>query len=186
MTVFLVIGTVGTALVVLSLVFGEVFEGAFDSLDVDAGSGVFSAPVIGAFLAATGFGGALVMRSTDLGLVAGAVGGGAAGLVMATLALLLTRSLMRMPTDAPVRLGDLVGKSGTVVTRIPEGGLGEVSLVHLGQRMKLNARSQVPVAGGTKVVVIAVTSPSSVLVEPEITFWASEAPETQPDKGASE
>lgn len=177
MTVFLVIGIVGTALVVLSLVFGEVFEGAFDSLDIDAGSGIFSAPVIGAFLAAGGFGGVLVMSSTNLGLVAGLFGGGAAGLVMGTLALLMTRSLMRMPTDAPVRLGDVIGKAATVVTRIPEGGLGEVSLVHLGQRMKLNARAQVPVPAGTKVVIIAVTSPSSVLVEPEVTFWASEVTE---------
>ncbi|MDP9387335.1 MAG: hypothetical protein M3Q48_05255 [Actinomycetota bacterium] len=177
MTVFLVVGIVGTALVVLSLVFGELFEGVFDALDIDVGSGVFSAPVIGAFLAAGGFGGALVMTSTNLGAIAGVLGGGAAGFVMATLAFLMTRSLMRMPTDAPVRLGDVVGKAGTVVTRIPEGGLGEVSLVHLGQRMKLNARAQVPVPAGTKVVVIAVTSPSSVLVEPEITFWATEVTE---------
>lgn len=177
MTVFLVLGIAGSALVVLSLVLGEVFEGVFDALDIDAGSGVFSAPVIGAFLAAAGFGGALVMGRTNGGVLAGTLAGGAAGCVIATLALLLTRSLMHMPTDAAVRLADLVGKTGIVVTRIPEGGLGEISLVHLGQRMKLSARAQAPVPAHTKVVVIEVASPSSVFVEPEATFWAGQVTE---------
>lgn len=174
MTVFLVIGIAGTAIVVLSLVFGDLFEGVFDSIDIDAGGGAFSAPVIGSFLSAAGFGGALLMEGTNGGAVVGALGGGAAGTVMAIVAVVLTRSLMRMRTDAPVRLNDLVGRSGVVITRIPDAGLGEVSLVHMGQRMKLNARSEVVVPAGTRVVVIAVTSPSSVLVEPESTFWATQ------------
>lgn len=172
MTAFLVVGIVGTAIIVLSLVFGDLLEGVFDSIDVDAGSGALSGPVIGSFLSAAGFGGALVMAATDRGALIGALGGGAVGSAIAGLALLLTRSLMRMSTDASVRLEDLVARSGTVVTRIPDGGLGEVSLVHLGQRMKLNARAGVAVPAGTEVVVIAVTSSSSVLVEPASTFWA--------------
>lgn len=172
MTAFLVVGIVGTAIIVLSLLFGDLLEGAFGSIDVDAGGGAFSAPVIGSFLSAAGFGGALVMAATNGGALIGALGGGAVGFVIAGLALLLTRSLMRMSTDASVRLEDLVARSGTVVTRIPDGGLGEVSLVHLGQRMKLNARAEVAVPAGTEVVVIAVTSSSSVLVEPASTFWA--------------
>ncbi|MGH9150877.1 MAG: hypothetical protein ACRD03_00395 [Acidimicrobiales bacterium] len=172
MTVFLVVGIVGTAIIILSLVFGDLLEGVFDSIDVDAGAGALSAPVIGSFLSAAGFGGALVMAATNSGALIGALGGGAVGSAIAGLALLLTRSLMRMSTDASVRLEDLVARSGTVVTRIPDGGLGEVSLVHLGQRMKLNARAEVAVPTGTEVVVIAVTSSSSVLVEPASTFWA--------------
>jgi hypothetical protein len=59
------------------------------------------------------------------------------------------------------------------VTRIPDAGLGEVSLVHLGQRMKLNARADGAIPAGTSVVVTAVTSASSVMVEAEHTFWQS-------------
>ena len=175
MTVFLVVGIVGTAIIVLSLVFGDLLEGVFDSIDVDAGGGAFSAPVVGSFLAAAGFGGALLMAGTSSGVLIGALGGGAVGFVMAGLALLLTRSLMRMRTDAPVRLDDLVARPAKVVTRIPDGGLGEVSLVHLGQPMKLNARAEGAVPAGTEVVVIEVTSSSSVLVEPATTFWARES-----------
>lgn len=62
----------------------------FDALHVDTGSGLFSTPVIGAFLAAFGFGAALI----------------------------------NMCTDEPVRMADLVGKTASLVTRIPRGGCG--------------------------------------------------------------
>jgi membrane protein implicated in regulation of membrane protease activity len=90
---------------------------------------------------------------------------------MGAVAVWVTRAVMRMPTDATVRTADLVGKTGTVVTAIPAAGYGEVAVHHHGQRMKLNARAATPVAAGVAVVVTEVTSPSSVHVEPESTFW---------------
>jgi hypothetical protein len=63
------------------------------------------------------------------------------------------------------------------VTRIPAEGLGEISLVHLGQRLKMNARATSPIPAGTPVVVTDVVSSSSVQVEPEARFWASDNPE---------
>ena len=87
-------------------------------------------------------------------------------LTLAAGSLLITRNLISMPTDEPVRSADLVGQTATVVTRIPEGGIGEVSLVHRGQLMKMGARSAQPIASGVPVTVTAVTSPSSVVVEP--------------------
>ncbi len=171
---FLVIGVVGVVIVVASLLLGDAFEGLFDALDIDTGSGLFSAPVIGAFLAAFGFGAALVMVATGTGAVVGASAGLAAGFGFGVIALVLTRWLMNMGTDETVRVADFVGKSGTVVTRIPANGYGEVTVVHLGHRLKLNAKAPHAIAAGTSVVVVEVTSPSSVLVEPEAEFWRVE------------
>src|SRR5690606_22056088 len=94
-----------------------------------------------------------------------AVGGGlVAGVVGGALALLIVRMVVRMPTDATPRSADLTGKLGKVVTRIPEGGLGEVTVVHAGHRLKVNARASQPIPAGTDVVIVDVLSPTSVLV----------------------
>jgi membrane protein implicated in regulation of membrane protease activity len=173
---FIVIGVIGLLIVVLSLALDDLLEGVFEALSIDTGSGLFSAPVIGAFLAALGFGGALLMSAGDAGAPLAALGGLGAGVVMGGAAWWITRALMRMPTDEPVRTSDLVGKRAEVVTPIPSGGYGEVYVHHAGQRLKLHARAAAPVPAGTATVVIAVTSPSSVVVEPERTFWAPTEP----------
>ena len=171
MTVFLVIGGVGLLIVLLSLVFDDLFE------FIDLGGDLFSTPVIGSFLAAFGFAGALTMSSTPAGAgVATAVGMGA-GVALGWAAWGITRGLMRMQTDEPVRLTDVVGKTAVVVSAIPTGGFGEVRVDHAGQPMKLNARIQTggsaPVGG--RVVVVAVNSASSVVVEAEGDFWGQPA-----------
>lgn len=166
MTGFIVIGAVGLVIVLASLVLGDVLDGLFEALDADFGHGAFSAPVIGSFLAAFGFGAALVMTATGFGAAGGALSGLASGAVVGALALAMTRSLMNMPTDPALRTSDLVGSTGVVITRIPEGGLGEVSLTHAGQITKLSARAADPIASGTTVVVTQVASSSSVVVRP--------------------
>lgn len=166
MTGFLIIGAIGLAVVLGSLILGDFLEGMFDAIDVDFGAGIFSAPVIGSFLAAFGFGAALIMAGTGLGAAGGSLGGLASGVVIGALALLMTRALMDMPTDPTVRSAGYIGATGVVITRIPEGGLGEISLTYAGQITKLSARAPEPIAAGTTVVVTQVTSSSSVLVRP--------------------
>jgi hypothetical protein len=160
-TLFLVLGVVGLALVVVSMIVGDIAEGAFGALDFG-----IPTPVIGAFLAAFGFGGALILSATSAGSVVAAFGGLGSGVVVGGISLVFTKSLMNMPTDEPVRAGDLVGHTATVVTRIPDGGIGEVSLSVRGQLQKLGARSTVAISAGSRVTVTAVTSPTSVVVEP--------------------
>lgn len=163
MTAFLIIGSVGLLILIASLVLGEIFDGLFEGIEA---GGVLSGPVIGSFLAAFGFGAALTMYATNVGSGVGALAGLGSGVVVGGVSLLMTRNLMSMPTDEPVRSADLVGTEATVVTRIPESGIGEVSLVHRGQLMKMGARSSQAVASGARVTVVSVTSPSSVVVEP--------------------
>jgi len=161
---YIIIGSVGLAILVVSLLVGEIFEGILDAFDLDGGAGILSTPVIGSFLAAFGFGAALIMYATNAGPGVGAVGGLASGAVVGGIAMVMVRSLMNMPTDEPVRTSGLVGHAGTVVTRIPQDGLGEVTVVYAGQYMKLSARAAEPIPAGVPVVVSAVSSSSSVVV----------------------
>ena len=128
-----------------------------------------SLPVISGFLGAFGFGGAIAAT------LAGGHGGGAlvAGLVVGLLAAVptaflagkLVNAAMNMSTDATLTSADLVGVSGVVMTPVPAGGYGEVRLAVAGQQLKFNARSDQPLARGTRIFVIEVPSPTSVLVE---------------------
>lgn len=164
MAAFVIIGAVGLAIVVMSLFFGDVLDGLFDFEHFEFGDGVLSTPVIGAFLAAFGATGWLLTAVQELPLPIATAGGVGGGLVLGGATLFLVRSLMNMPTDATPRTADLVGSIGTVVTRIPADGLGEISVISAGQRMKLYARSDAPVASGSTVIVVDVTSPTSVVV----------------------
>lgn len=160
--IFLILGAVGLGLLVVSLLVGEVFGDLF-GFD---GGGFLSLPAIGAFLAAFGFGSALILYGTSADTGVAALGGLGSGVVIGGVAGVFTRSLMNMPTDESVRSSDMVGLAGTVVTRIPDDGLGEVSVSFHGQLMKLSARSSAAVSAGKQVTVTAVISPSAVVVEP--------------------
>ena len=175
-TWFALVGLLGLLVVVGSLVLGDLLEGALEALDIDAGGGVFSTPVIGSFLAAFGFGAVLLRMSSGAGAGLAALGGAGGGVFMGAVALWVTRSLMNMGTDDSVRTADVVGKTAVVVSAIPAGGLGEVTLVHLGQRLKYSARAETALAYGSEVVVVAVTSSSSVVVEAATDFWGAPAP----------
>lgn len=161
---YIVIGSIGLAILVISLLVGEIFEGLLDAFDLDGGAGILSTPVIGSFLAAFGFGAALIMYATNAGPGVGALGGLASGAVVGGIAMVMVRSLMNMPTDEPVRTSGLVGHTGSVVTRIPVDGLGEVTIVYAGHYMKMSARATEPLPAGASVIVTAVTSASSVVV----------------------
>jgi membrane protein implicated in regulation of membrane protease activity len=163
-TAFVIIGALGVTLVVVSLLFGDFLDGVFESASFDVADGWLSTPVLGAFLAAFGFAGALLLRGLELSLLGATAGGLLAGVLLGGVTLTLVRALMNMPTDPTPKTGDLVGQLATVVTRIPDGGLGEIALTASGQRMKLSARSDAPIASGTTVVVVDVTSPTSVVV----------------------
>ena len=163
MTVLLIIGAVGAGLLLLSLLLGDFLDGVFEGFDIEGG-GLLSTEVIGAFLGAFGFGGALLRSATSVTLPLAILGGVVAGIIGGGLALMIVRTFLRMPTDETPRSSDLTGKLGRVVTRIPADGLGEITVVYAGHRIKLNARSHEPIPPGADVVIVDVLSPTSVLV----------------------
>jgi membrane protein implicated in regulation of membrane protease activity len=126
--VFLAIGAVGFVFLLVSLVFGEVFD-HFDfgvDHDVDHGApGIFSTRVLAVFITAFGCFGAV---SVNYGLSpAGASAvGTASGVVFGSLIYAFARFLYGQQATTQVSASDLVGQSARVVVRIPEGGVGQV------------------------------------------------------------
>lgn len=163
MTAFLIIGAVGIVLVLASLLIGDVLDGVFD---FDAlGGDLFSISSISAFVGAFGFGGALGLALIDNMVVAVVVGLVIGGLA-AWGALRLTRSLKRGEDAASFRSDSMIGHSARVITAIPEGGYGEISITVGGHVRKIAAKSELPVAYGDEVWVSAVLSPTAVEVTP--------------------
>ncbi|RKN43077.1 hypothetical protein [Streptomyces hoynatensis] len=163
---FLGTGIVGVVLLTLSLVFDGVLDGAFDGALDGVFEGWLSLPVLAGFAAMTGFGGAIVLGTTEAGPAVATGGGALAGLGTAWLTYRLSRALMRDQTAVTPRGADLVGTAGNVVTAIPAEGFGEVLLHLAGQPLKLAARSAGPVARGTEVWVEAAPTATSVVVRP--------------------
>ena len=157
------IGAVGIVLVLASLLVGDVLDGLFD-LDV-LGGDLFSVSSISAFVGAFGFGGALGLAAVDNILVSIAVGLVVGGLA-AWGALRLTRSLKRGEDAASFRSDSMIGHSGRVITAIPEGGYGEISISVGGHVRKIAAKADLPVAYGDEVWVSAILSPTAVEVTP--------------------
>ncbi|MCP3423216.1 hypothetical protein [Nocardioides pinisoli] len=161
MTVFLVVGAVGVVLLLVALVVGDVLDGALEGLS----AGFFSTEALAGFLGALGFGGAIALEttgSTSIAVVVGLV----LGVLLGWLAARASRFLHGDGEGDTVRTSDMLERIGSVVSAIPEGGFGVVSLSVGGHITRLNARSSVAVAAGTRVSVTQVISPTAVQVEP--------------------
>ncbi|MGP4087145.1 hypothetical protein [Streptomyces sp. KR55] len=155
---FLGLGITGVVLLALSLVFDGVLDGVLD--------GWLSLPVVAGFAAMTGFGGAIALGATDVGLGPATGAGVLCGMGTAWLTYRFSRVLMRDQTARTPTGDDLVGTSGNVVTAISADGYGEVLLQLAGQPVKFAARSAGPVAQGAEVWVEAAPSATSVVVRP--------------------
>ncbi|RJS45634.1 NfeD family protein [Nocardioides cavernaquae] len=158
MLLFLIVGCVGIALLVFSLVVGDLFDGL-----LDFGGDLFSGAAISAFLGAFGFVGAAVYDSTD-NLTTSALVGIAAGGILGFAAGWVSLRLKQGGDESNVRTGELAGRAATVVSAIPADGYGEVTMVVSGHITRLNARAAEPLATGTSVTITAVLSPTAVHV----------------------
>ncbi|TDE99078.1 hypothetical protein EXU48_02545 [Occultella glacieicola] len=163
MLVFLIIGGVGIALLVVSLLLGEVLDGLFEGI----GGDLFSGAALAGFLGVFGFAGALTLSLTDsvgLAILFGLLSGGVVGALTGW----ATLKLREGGDEANVRTGDLVGSKASVVTAIPDGGYGEITMVASGHITRLNARSAGPVPSGASVTITGVLSATSVMVEADL------------------
>lgn len=166
---FVVVGVVGLALLALSFLLDDLLDA------IVPGDGWLSAPVLGAFLSATGFGGYLITSATGAPTPAAVAGGVAAGVILGSVAVRFSRAVANMATDPTPGAGDLVGREGRIVTPIPAGGTGEVLVRLAGQPLKLSARSDETLPRGADVVVVAALSPTRVEVQSAARFWATDA-----------
>ncbi len=127
-TVFLAIAGVGFVFLLLSLLFGEIFEhfgNGFDHGLDHGGPGFFSTRIMSVFVTAFGGFGAIATFYGLSPVLASALGFGS-GLAFATVILAFARFLYRQQATSEVRTADLVGQLGRVVVAIPAGGVGQV------------------------------------------------------------
>ncbi|CAI9408284.1 NfeD family protein [Aestuariimicrobium sp. T2.26MG-19.2B] len=160
--VFLVVGGIGAAILVLSLVLGDFLQ-IGDHLGGLLDSDLVSSAAIAAFLGVFGFVGWGVRSATGSTWLAIPVGV-VAGLMVGWLLGRLTRALDRNDPTASLNTSSLVGLNATVISDIPSSGFGEVRVNAAGHPLKLNARADGPLPRGTQVWVAGVVSATAVEV----------------------
>lgn len=159
MTTLLILGAVGIAVILLSLVVGDLLDGIFDAI----GGDFLSVASVGGFLGALGFGGAILLTLTNTWWIA--IGAGIVlGLLVGAAAFWLTMKLKANENLATVRTGGLVGHKGHVIHDIPDGGFGTIRVRAAGAPAQLNAKAAEPIPAGTLIQIVEVTSPTSVVV----------------------
>jgi membrane protein implicated in regulation of membrane protease activity len=129
-TVFLAIAAVGFIFLLISLMFGEIFDhfgdGDFSGGDHDhGGPSFFSTRVLSVFVTAFGGTGAVgifyglsVPAASGVGFLSGAAFGG--------VIYMFAHFLYGQQASTDVRTADLVGKQARVVVPIPKGGVGQI------------------------------------------------------------
>jgi membrane protein implicated in regulation of membrane protease activity len=129
LTVFLGIAAVGFLFLVVSLAFGELFEGHGGDHAFDAdGPGFFSPQVLSVFVTAFGGIGAIAVYQGS-GVVAASAFGTLGGVVLAWLVYLFARFLYGQQASSQITAADLVGRTAEVTVQIPARGTGRVRLV---------------------------------------------------------
>jgi membrane protein implicated in regulation of membrane protease activity len=164
-TTYLAIGIAGLALLALSLLVGDLFDGMLGGLGDALSSDWFSSAVLGGFVSAFGFGGALAQGLGAPAIVALPIGVVAGG-VFGWFASWLTRLLRGSGSDDTPSTEDTLGRDATVITGIPADGFGTVRVQLGGHVLRLNARAERPLEAGTDVHVTGVLSPTAVTVAP--------------------
>lgn len=162
---FIAVGIVGAALLLMSLLFDDVLDGVLPETEWMSG------PVIGAFLAAFGLFGWAIDGNTDAAAWVAVIAGVGGGIVLGAFTWRIGKALWNMPTDATPTTAATVGAEGRVVTAIRSGAVGEIVVSLGGQPVKFNATADADIAMGSAVVVIAVESNTKLRVEPAGQFW---------------
>jgi len=126
--VFLSISAIGFLFLLVSLVFGEVFD-HFDfsgaHIDTDHGPSFFSPRVMAVFVTAFGGFGAVAVRY-GLGTAGASAVGFVSGVVFGWLMYLFAHFLFGQQASTDVRGGDLVGQTARVIITIPSNGVGQI------------------------------------------------------------
>jgi hypothetical protein len=133
-TVFLGIAGVGFIFLVVSMIFGEIFDFFDHDIDFDhGGPGILSSRVIAVFITAFGAFGAIAVNNGMSPGAASGVGAGS-GVVFGGLIYMFLRFLYGQQASSDVLASDLVGQTGRVIIGIPANGVGQVR-VRIGEEL---------------------------------------------------
>lgn len=127
--VFLAIAAVGFLFLLVSLIFGEIFEHAdFGHLDHDfdhGGPGLLSPRILSVFITAFGGTGAIATYN-NCGVLASSMFGTVAGGVLGGLVYFFARFLYSQQATSAISSSELVGRTAQVTVGIPVNGVGQV------------------------------------------------------------
>jgi hypothetical protein len=129
-SIFLAIAAFGFLFLLISLVFGGIFDHVEFSHDFDhdlshGGPGILSTRIISVFVTAFGGFGAIGIYE-GYGVFASSFFGTIGGVILAGLIVLFARFLYSQQASSTISSSDLVGRSAQVTVGIPAGGLGQV------------------------------------------------------------
>lgn len=157
---FLWLGAACTVILVIAVLLDGLVD-AFDALDL--GPPWLSLPVIAAFGGAFGFvAGAAIDPLGPFAIALGVL----AGLGLGAATVRFSSAFVHMPTDPTETAEDLLGSLGRVVESPAAGRYGAVLITRPTGPIKLAAIAEGPLAVGTEVVVVDVTSSTLVTVVP--------------------
>lgn len=156
-TVFLAIAGIGFIFLIVSLIFGEIFDFFDHDIDIGidhGGPGILSSRVIAVFITAFGAFGAIAMNN---GLSVGAASGVGvgSGVVFGGVIYMFLRFLYGQQASSDVRTSDLVGQTGRIIIGIPSNGVGQVR-VRIGEELVdkvAQSRDGLPIPENTPVKV---------------------------------
>lgn len=145
MTIFLIIGGIGFLFLIVSLVFGDVFEAL--GFDFDGGAdgahsdfGVLDSRVIAIFLTALGGVGAIA-TTIGYGAVNSTLFGLIGGVVLGAIVYYFGKLLYSQQSSSSVSTADLIGRTAQVVVGIKPDQLGQISCRIGDERIEKLART---------------------------------------------
>jgi membrane protein implicated in regulation of membrane protease activity len=130
-TIFLTIGAIGFLFVLISFLFGEIFEGLGADFHHDLsheGPGLISARVISIFVTAFGGFGAIAV-SQGFGSLASSLVGLAGGVALGAVVYYFARFLYSQQASSDITSEDLIGLTAQVIVAIPAGDAGQVRCI---------------------------------------------------------
>ncbi|MBI3877700.1 MAG: NfeD family protein [Verrucomicrobia bacterium] len=171
---------VGVVFTLCTAVFGHLFGGHHDGLSgshghaeagVDSsdmpGMSVFSPTIIAVFITAFGGIGLLLTQipATKNPYISAPLAALGACIVAGSVLFMLRQMFQKTQSSSEAKVSDLVGLEATVITPIPENGVGEIAYVLTGTRYTAPARSEngAPIANGRSVHIARANGPQFVV-----------------------
>lgn len=150
MIVFIILACLGFFFLVVSLIFGEIFDFAHEvavehDISLDHGElgapSIFSSRIIAAFITGFGASGAIASYYGQAWLGSSLIGLGF-GLVAGAFVYAVVSFMYRQQAGSGVSMAEMVGMSATVSVAIPSDGFGQITLIIKGSQVEHFARSR--------------------------------------------
>ena len=144
LTVFLILAGVGLIFLLVSLIFGELFDQLGIGAHLDGGAdghGFVDSRVVSVFITSFGGVGAIGIQM-GLGVLASSLLGLASGVVLGGVVSLFARFLYSQQASSSVSASQLVGRTAQITVTIPAGGIGQISCRIGEERVERIARSR--------------------------------------------